>query len=175
MRLIALISCCVAMLQTVQAAEVELNRGGTVAGWVTVRTGWQNQPVVSVAGDPRHWQFDLLDIKRITVKEPDHVLATRRRDLRERPNDNTKSVALVFPGFEFKVLKDEGAWLQVQGFNEAETGYIPKEATGREVRFSTVGPAPAEHPSDATAPADASPTVAPETPRDASPEKPSHK
>ncbi|MBE7558801.1 hypothetical protein HS125_07580 [bacterium] len=173
MRILTLCSIVAGLFAQAYAAEVELARGGRVSGWVTVRSGWRNQPVATVASEARRWQFDLVDVRRITVSEEDHVLATRMRDLRERPAENSRSVALVYPGFEFQILKEEGAWLQVKGFSEGDVGYIPKEATSREVRFTTTTPQPAERPADATPPADASPEAPADSPKSASPEKPS--
>lgn len=152
------------------AAEVELARGGTVNGWVMVRSGWEKQPVVTVSAPTRQFQYDLQDVRRITIapeeakegKTEKHVLAMKKTFIRKRADARSPAVSEVFPGFELKVLGESGTWLHVQGFAKKEQGYIPKDFTGPEVKFviktpQETGPAAAGQPSDATPPKSASP------------------
>lgn len=148
------------------AAEVELARGGLVTGWAMVRTGWEEQPVLTVSGEVRQWQYDLLEVRRITVVDEGRTLATKKEFLRERPAANSRAVVQVYPGFEFEILKEEGAWLEVKGYTSADVGYFPKEATSREVRFTTG----THEPQVAEPPAPASPEAVAEPPVPASPE-----
>ena len=156
---------CGLFLFTAGAAEVELARGGSVSGWVMVRSGWERQPVVTVSARSRQLQFDLIDVSSIRVLPEDatgenpHVLSMKTMFIRKRADARSEAVSEIYPGFELKLLDESGGWLHVAGFVKNEEGYVPRDSTGPLVRFVTQGAESktAETPSDATPPKSASP------------------
>jgi hypothetical protein len=144
MRFLTILTCLVFCISGVLAAKVELVRGSrTVKGRSIVSIGFEEKHILTVSAEnpDRQHQFDMHDVKRISIIEKNKTLVRKETFLRKRADARSEAVSVLYPGTELVFEEENQNWVKVMAYDRnskkmVSVGYVAKDTTSNAVSFT---------------------------------------